>query len=241
MSRAREAMPETEARRSALEIASSLERLIHAGDLQPGDPLPTERALCEQFSTSRPTVREALLVLKGRGYVSMETGRRPRATKPTLDSILASAADHISSLLGDAESGAHLEQMRQFIEAAAARIAASQASRIQLHEIESALLRNEAAIDTDDFAESDIAFHRAIVAVVGNPIILKLHDMFVSKMLANRPPRAAYNGSDEISYREHKKIFEAIVAGDATAAAELTDQHLMRSYRSRLSGVERER
>lgn len=231
---------DSKAKGVAKEIAASLEARIHSGELNPGDPLPTERALCEEFDTSRPTVREALLLLKGRGYVSLETGRRPRATKPTLDGILTSAADHIANLLGDAESGAHLEQMRQFIEAAAARIAASRATSIQLHQIRSALDRNQAAIDTDAFAETDIAFHRAVVAVVGNPIILKLHDMFVSTMLANRPPRSAYNGSDGISYAEHLGIYEAIVSGDAMAAAELTDQHLMRSYRSRLTGATRE-
>ena len=236
MSRTGQDPADVSAKGAALEIAASLESRIREGELLPGDPLPTERALSEEFSTSRPTVREALLVLKGRGYVSLETGRRPRAALPTLDGILHSAADHIASLLGDAESGAHLEQMRQFIEAAAARIAASRASSIELHQIKSALDRNEAAIDTDDFAESDIAFHRSIVAVVGNPIILKLHDMFVSKMLANRPPRAAYNGSDQLSFSEHVEIYGAIVSGDAMAAAELTDQHLMRSYRSRLSG-----
>ncbi|MCK0140673.1 FCD domain-containing protein [Aliiroseovarius sp. F47248L] len=222
---------------AAKEIASSLEARIHSGQITVGDPLPTERALCEEFATSRPTVREAMLLLQGRGYVSLETGHRPRAAKPTLDGILTSAAGHISSLLGDAESGAHLEQMRQFIEAAAARIAAGKATSIQLHQIRSALERNQQDIDTDQFAESDIAFHRAVVAVVGNPIILRLHDMFVSTMLANRPARAKYGGSDQTSFDEHKAIFDAIVAGDAMSAAELTDQHLMRSYRSRLSGV----
>ncbi|WP_231700942.1 FCD domain-containing protein [Aliiruegeria sabulilitoris] len=226
----------SKAKGAALDIAATLQERIQSGELAPGDPMPTERTLCEEFSTSRPTVREALLLLQGRGYVSLETGRRPRAALPTLDGILASAAAHISNLLGDAESGAHLEQMRQFIEAAAARIAAGRASSIQLHQIKSALELNRDAIDTDGFAETDIAFHRAIVTVVGNPIILKLHDMFVSSMLAHRPRRAD-GGSDEISFREHRAIYDAIVAGDAMAAAELTDQHLMRSYRSRLAGA----
>ncbi len=225
------------AKGAALEIATALEDRIQSGGIAVGDPLPTERALCEEFATSRPTVREAMLLLRGRGYVSLETGHRPRATKPTLDGILTSAASHISNLLGDAESGAHLEQMRQFVEAGAARIAAGNATSIQLHQIRAALECNRESIDTDRFAESDIAFHRAIVAVVGNPIILKLHDMFVSTMLANRPNRSVFGGSDQTSYDEHLAIYDAIVAGDAMRAAELTDQHLMRSYRSRLAGA----
>lgn len=182
-------------------------------------------------------MREALLLLQGRGYVSLETGRRPRAALPTLDGILASAGSHIIKLLGDAESGAHLEQLRQFIEAAAARIAAANATTIQLHNIKAALEQNAADIDTAAFSASDIAFHRAIVSVVGNPIILKLHDMFASTLLANRPRRSPLNAVDQISYEEHVAIYDAIVAGDAMKAAELTDQHLMRSYRSRLASA----
>ncbi len=229
----------TRAKGAAVEIAAALERRINSGELPTGEPLPTERALCEEFATSRPTVREALLLMQGRGYVKLETGRRPRAARPTLDGILTSAASHISSLLGDAESGAHLEQLRQFIEAAAARIAAANATSIQLHKIKAALEQNEADIDTERFPASDIAFHRAIVDVVGNPIILKLHDMFASTMLANRPRRTPLNASDRTSYDEHVAIYEAIVAGDPMKAAELTDQHLMRSYRSRLAGAGR--
>ncbi len=228
------------AKGAAMEIAASLEARIQSGEVAPGTPLPTERALCEEFATSRPTVREAMLLLQGRGYVSLEAGRRPRASKPTLDGILTSAANHISNLLGDAESGAHLEQMRQFIEAAAARIAAGNATSIQLHQIKAALEKSQASIDTDDFPQSDIAFHRAIVAVVGNPIILRLHDMFVSTMLANRPSGSPLRTTDRISHDEHVGIYEAIVAGDAMKAAELTDQHLMRSYRVRLAGVGKE-
>ncbi|WP_236545284.1 FCD domain-containing protein [Tropicimonas marinistellae] len=225
---------------AALDIAAILQERIQSGELVPGDPMPTERALCEEFDTSRPTVREALLLLQGRGYVSLETGRRPRAALPTLDGILTSAASHISNLLGDAESGAHLEQLRQFIEAAAARIAAANATTIQLHKIKAALEQNELDIDSEAFPTSDIAFHRAIVSVVGNPIILKLHDMFASTLLANRPRRSPLTASDRISYNEHVAIYEAIVSGDAMKAAELTDQHLMRSYRSRLAGSSKE-
>nr|WP_255743887.1 FCD domain-containing protein [Aliiroseovarius sediminis] len=220
-----------------MEVAAALEARIQAGLIVPGDPLPTERALCEEFATSRPTVREALLMLQGRGYVSLEAGHRPRATKPTLDGILTSAFSHIANLLGNAESGAHLEQLRQFIEAAAARIAADKATSVQLHQIRAALEHNERSIGTDRFAQSDIAFHRAIVAIVGNPIILKLHDKFASAMLANRPGRANHDRADTTSYEEHRAIYDAIVAGDAMRAAELTDLHLMRSYRARLAGV----
>jgi DNA-binding FadR family transcriptional regulator len=216
-------------------IAAELIARIRTGALREGEALPTERDLCEAYNASRPTVREALSVMQARGYAATGGGKRPRAVRPSLDQILVSAADHIRDLLGDAESGAHLEQMRQFIEAGAVRGAAERASNIQIAKMQAALAANLRAIGGPDFAATDIAFHRAIVSVIGNPIILRLHDLFVSSMLAHRPKHTDQRAHDELIYEEHRLIYEAILQGDASRAADLIDRHLLRSYKSRLA------
>jgi DNA-binding FadR family transcriptional regulator len=162
-------------------------------------------------------------------------GKRPRAAKPSLGRVLASAAEHIRDILGDAETGAHLEQMRQFIEAGAVRGAAERASNIQLAKMQSALAANLHAIGTDDFARTDVAFHRAIVDVIGNPIILTLHDMFVSSLLAHRPLVQDRLKHDELVYEEHRQIYEAILKNEVDRASSLIDHHLARSFKSRLT------
>lgn len=216
-------------------IADTLISEIRDGDIAIGDPLPPERELCERFDASRPTVREALALMQMRGFVEAGGGRRPRATRPSLQTILVSAGDHIRDLLGDAESGAHLEQMRQFIETGAAREAAMRGDRVQIARLQDALDRNEAMIGTPRFAETDIAFHRALVSIVGNPVILTLHDMFVSELLAQRPAVDDPAKHDAIAHAEHRAIYEAILGGDVMAATEVMDRHLARSYRARLS------
>lgn len=224
-----------EPKRVSDKIADALVGQIKSGALSAGDAMPTERELCEQFSTSRPTVREALSQLQLRGYVATGGGKRPRVTAPSIENVLLSAADHIREILGNAESAAHLEQMRQFIEAGAVRVAAEHSSNIQVAKMQTALEANLAAIGTEDFPATDIAFHRSIVAVVGNPIILKLHDMFVSTMLAQRPDVNNRKPHDELVYEEHRAIYEAVLGGDVVAATNLIDGHLERSYRSRLA------
>ena len=233
-------MPETISpmdvpKRVSDQIANALIAQIKSGAMTVGDALPTERDLCEQFSTSRPTVREALAQLQLRGYLDAGSGKRPRVTTPSIDDVLSSAAGHIGEILGNVESGAHLEQMRQFIEAGAVRVAATQSNNIQVAKMRNALEANYAAIGTEDFPNTDIAFHRSIVAVVGNPIILKLHDLFVSTMLAQRPNVSERRPHDEMVYEEHRKIYEAVLNGDITTATTLIDSHLERSYRSRLA------
>ncbi|MCR4265134.1 FCD domain-containing protein [Nitratireductor sp. ZSWI3] len=223
-----------ETRRVSDGIAETLIAEARRGEIAAGEVLPTERELCERFSASRPTVRAALQQMQARGYIEAGAGRRPRVVRPSLHTVLMSAGDHIRDILGDAESGAHLEQMRQFIETGAAREAAMRADNVQIAKLRAALEENFEAIGTADFARTDIAFHRALVSVVGNPVILTLHDMFVSAMLAQRPPTDDPAKHDRIAYDEHRAIYQAILDNDVIAATDVMDRHLARSYRARL-------
>lgn len=229
------ASPSGEARRAPDLIAATLIREIRTNVLPPGEALPTERALCERFAASRPTVREALARMQLQGYATTGAGRRPRAARPSLDAILRGAGDHIREILGDEASGAHLEQMRQFIETGAARAAAARADAVQLGTLQAALDRNREAIGTPDFAETDIAFHRALVAVVGNPVVLTLHDLFVRTMITRRAPTGDAARQDHVAFDEHRAIHQAILDADPAAAADVMDRHLARSWRARLA------
>ena len=223
-----------EPRRAADAIADALIAQIRDESIQIDEALPTERELCERFNASRPTVREALSQMQMRGYVHTGGGKRPRAARPSIQAVLMSTGSHLREILGDAESAAHLEQMRQFIEAGAAREAANRADNVQIVKLQTALEANFASIGTSDFPSTDIAFHRAIVSVVGNPVILKLHDMFVSAMLEQRPPKADAQKHDTIAYEEHRAIYQAILDGDVVTATNVMEKHLARSYRARL-------
>jgi GntR family transcriptional regulator, sialic acid-inducible nan operon repressor len=221
-------------RQSAQEIADDLVRQIRRGDFGQDDALPTERELCALFDTSRPTIREALALVQHRGYLDAGGGRRPRARRPALADVLRNAGGTIRDILGDVESNAHLEQMRGFIEVGAVREAASRASTVDIARIGAALDSNHKAIGTSSFAQTDITFHRAIVGVAANPVILTLHDMFVSELLAARPAEKDPATHDRIVYDEHRAIFDALIRRDAHTAVDEMDRHLARSFRDRL-------
>lgn len=48
--------------------------LIEAGELVVGGRLQAERDLAERFGVSRPTVREALIVLEAEGHIQIRMG-----------------------------------------------------------------------------------------------------------------------------------------------------------------------
>ncbi|MEU8752373.1 GntR family transcriptional regulator [Streptomyces chartreusis] len=56
-------------------IAEDLRTAIETGQLSPGDKLPSERALAEQYSAARNTAREAIRILAEQGLVTARHGR----------------------------------------------------------------------------------------------------------------------------------------------------------------------
>lgn len=86
-----------------LAVETALRERIRTAEFQPGDPLPTEEALCEAYGVSRITVRRALEALTAQGLIVRRRGvgsfvaepRRPgvRSVRLTgsLDEFLATA------------------------------------------------------------------------------------------------------------------------------------------------------
>ena len=63
-----------EPRRLYRQVAERIRVLIETGELKPGTRLPPERELAERFAVSRPTVREALIVLEVEGHIQIRMG-----------------------------------------------------------------------------------------------------------------------------------------------------------------------
>jgi DNA-binding FadR family transcriptional regulator len=59
------------------QLADLLRDRIESGDLAPGEPLPSELRLAQEFGISRTTVRQAIGQLRTEGLVTVD---RPRGT-----------------------------------------------------------------------------------------------------------------------------------------------------------------
>ena len=76
-----------ESERTSEVVADSLIKEIRGNYLAIGATLPTERELCDRFSASRPTIREALRIMEFKGYLRQASNKRPVAEKPTIQKI----------------------------------------------------------------------------------------------------------------------------------------------------------
>jgi DNA-binding FadR family transcriptional regulator len=96
-------------------VAQRLRSQIVAGDRKPGDKLPPETELLEQFKVSRPTVREALRILEVESLITMGRGARSGAT------VLAPSPERASAyaamvLASNGTTLGELHEARTFME-----------------------------------------------------------------------------------------------------------------------------
>jgi DNA-binding FadR family transcriptional regulator len=76
-------------RRLHEDVAEQLRDAIFDGRFRPGEKLPPERELAEQFQVNRTSVREAIKVLEGQGLVSVRHGDGV-TVQPLVDATLDS-------------------------------------------------------------------------------------------------------------------------------------------------------
>src|SRR6188472_79050 len=126
-------MPPEDGNLASAEVHRRLREQILAGELAPGDRIPSERSLAEDLGVSRHAVREALKRLQEAGLVRISQGGATRVRDwrhdGGLDLLLALAAT------GDAPPELELEraglEMRASIGADVARRAAQRATAAQ--------------------------------------------------------------------------------------------------------------
>ncbi len=123
-------------------------------------------------------------------------------------------------------------EAREQLEPAVARLAALRAQRDPAAENLLAAMEAE-PVDIAVWNTSDRLFHRQLAAMTGNPVLLAFADHVASLMdqplwQRLRDDSIAEAGRTRLHVAEHRMIYEAIVAGDAEAAAFYSQQHINR-------------
>src|SRR5215471_3855407 len=154
------------------DVLDRLMERIRSGAIAPGSQLPSERELMEEYGVGRPAVREALQALERSGIVEIAHGERARVVVPTAESLIAQIAGGAMHLLRtQPDSLEHLKAARLFLETGTARMAAERATEEHVATLRLAIARHRAAMaDVEQFLERDMAFHREIASISGNPI-----------------------------------------------------------------------
>lgn len=222
-------MARTEIRHRKLyeDIAFELERRILSGEYAPGDRLPSERKIMEEFGVGRPAVREALFALRKMGLLTIKSGEPARVTNPTPEVLISELSGAARTLLATPDGIRMFQEARVMFEVALVRHAAANALPADVAWLEEALHANRAAvIDRRTFNETDDEFHRRIVEIARNPVLSATYGGLSAWLFEQRQIAMLYPGSPEKAVVAHAQIFAAIAAGDKDAAEEAMRRHL---------------
>lgn len=227
-----EAKSEPIARRKlAHQIEERLLAEIQAGNVRPGDPLPSERELMARFQVGRPAIREAMQNLQRMGLIEIRHGERPRVAQPSMEKAIGQMGETMRHVLShSASSLEHLKQARATFEMEMARIAARTRTVEHLDRIRVVLDEMRTTEPSSPkFLTLDGRFHLEVAKVSGNPIFAALSEALFSWLANFHAHLVRSPGHESVTIAEHGAILRAIEAGDADRAAQLMGDHLNRA------------
>jgi GntR family transcriptional repressor for pyruvate dehydrogenase complex len=192
------------------EIVASLTGALHAGELRPGDRLPSEQALATEFGVARTVVREAISQLKYDGIVQSRVGVGAFISQPqerTAFRISPECFKKRKELL-------KLLRLRNGVVSEAAADAAQARSNRDIARMEAILKEMRDAIgDSDHGAERHFEAERQLIHAIAK----KLRSVAVKNTKATELAAVAIE--------EQARLVEAIKRGDPGAAREKARKH----------------
>jgi len=198
---------------------------IIGGLYAPGELLPKEADLSDEYGVSRTSVREAMRVLAAKGLVDIRQKVGTRVRQPELWNLFDSDLLRWHSEAGRGEEVMRdLVEVRQIMEPAAARLAAGRASMDDLRRIDDALqsmTRNSS--NREAYANADVEFHQAVYAASHNVLLRQFGAVVADFMYLtfNVQQDATIDEHDFVQDAEsHAAVFRAIDRGNGEAAAD---------------------
>ncbi len=210
-------------------IVSQIRKNIFQGKLVPGDRLPAERLLMEQFSVSKQTLREAMRVLEFIGLIEIKKGTGGGACIAEIDSNIA--MDMLANFLYFKDlSLKNLMEVRIVVEPYAAAVAAANITKKDLAKLKTHIERAEEQYKAGETSEghfkNDLDFHCVIANSTQNPLLI-LVVTFIESLVSDKKANVKLDKKFLASViRDHKRIYEAIVKKDAALARQAMRKHI---------------
>jgi DNA-binding GntR family transcriptional regulator len=191
-------------------LRTEMQRQILRGSIPPGMGL-AEVSVAQTFDVARPTAKAAIEQLVNVGL--LRRSRNKTARVPLLD--IADVTD--------------LYLSRGVVERAAVRILAERrdvppGATKAVERFRGVMASGDAL---NELVESDVEFHRALVAAAQSPRLRRLHEAVIGEAhLCMAQVQVHHLLHPRVIAKEHRRMLEMIRAGDADGAVAETDAHL---------------
>ncbi|MEY8830939.1 FadR/GntR family transcriptional regulator [Sedimentitalea sp. XS_ASV28] len=210
-------------------VVRQIEELILRGILRPGERLPSERELSERLGVSRPSLRDAVAELQGKGLLCSRAGSGifvaevlGSAFSPALVDLFARHDEAVFDYLS----------FRRDIEALAAERAARLGTESDLAVIQTVFDRMASPKRRSAQADADLdaQFHNAIMDASHNVVMLhmmrSMFELLRNGVFYNRQVIFEQRTSRDALLDQHRAINDAIQARNPSAARAAVVAHM---------------
>ncbi len=207
-------------------VIEQLKESILSGIFKPGDKLPPERDLSEQFQVSRVAIREALRKLEHAGFIVTRQGVTGGAyvTELTFDYLINAFVD---LFLMDKISIPELHHVRLIIEPEVARLAALNITHEYAQQLKEALEAEELPIVS---LSLDVDRKQKVHFILAQMCKNRFFEALMRSLLklTKRVVEAVNPDPDTVHPKGmHGSVVEAVVTGNAEAAYEAMKKHTL--------------
>lgn len=201
---------------------------IKSRRFEPGEKLPSEKALSREFEISRASTREALQKLEVLGLIDIKHGKGSYVSNSP---YLKPLQEIVASKLLTADVGVkELLETRLYIEQGAVRLAAENANEAAIEELTELLEKMDHVVrkrDAEEFSRLDMEFHLLLGRISGNTLMRRMLRTVRDLMRDQQEKVNKIDGVIDISQEHHRDIFGAIKESNPARAQECMTEHLM--------------
>lgn len=220
--------------RIADKIAEKLRSAIVGGRLRPGDALPSERELAEQYDVNRSSIREAMGRLETWGLVKIRHGGATRVS----DFLMGAGLEllpHLVQLGGKVDPGIleDLYAIRGMLLGWCAETAARKADAHDVEKLE-ALVRqlSDPKAKSSALQVLDYDFYQELVRISGNRVLGLFSNVVRDVYLQGRDGFVELYARDVFDPSHHQSAVAAIRARDGATAAAAMRAHAATAVRT---------
>lgn len=213
-------------------IAKQIRNQIEYGNLKPGDRLPPERSLAENFGTSRATVREALRALEIIGMIDSRVGQGTFIKTSSLSEI-----DHLLSEIETQTSPLEVFEARLAIEPYLGKLASMNSTKEDVDHLERCINEMSKSVDSfSDFEHWDGEFHQAIAQASKNGLLIRftsiINNVRMETLWGSMKKRSLTPERIAVYQKEHLDILNAIKDRNGTLTGKTIFNHIMNVKRN---------
>ncbi|MBA4416715.1 MAG: FadR family transcriptional regulator [Syntrophus sp. (in: bacteria)] len=225
------------------EVAEQLKRSIITGNFKEGDKLPSERDLAEEFQVSRVAIHEAMRSLEISGFI--ETRQGPAGGSYVTELTFERSVNAFQDLYAAEKiSIPEILHVRRVVEAEVARLAARNITPEYAQRLKDALEIEELPVQPLSVSEDmdrKMAVHFILAEMSGNRFLEALVRSLMG-LIRITVKTIAEAGEDGVFRLHpagmHHPIVDAVIAGDASAAARAAKEHAI-EFGDNLSKLEK--